>query len=113
MKNGWLMWDLAAALGVIGFVACGGGDLISSDSSGVRTAGLVREIECDGDEATLTIEGGEDSVEVAITPSSVGAEAAASECDGLGRMLGLEVDVVAQVQEDGSLLAEHVEPLEG
>lgn len=117
--DGWSIGKvglIGTGLGIAGFLACGGGDFVSSDASGVRTAGLVREIECDGDEATVTIEGAsaEDVIEVALTRESlVGSEPLAPRCEGLGQVLGLEVDVIAHVARDGSLVAERLEPVPG
>ena len=114
--EGWKIVTIATGLGVAGFLACGGGDFVSSDASGVRTAGLVREIECDGDAATVTLEGDSpgEVIEVALTPASlVGSEPLAPECEGLGQVLGLEVDVIAHVAGDGSLVAERLDPIPG
>jgi hypothetical protein len=114
--DGWKIATIGGGLGVAGFLACGGGDLVSSDATGVRTAGLVREIECDGDAAIVTLEGASaaDVIEVALTPTSlIGSEPLAPECEGLGQVLGLEVDVIAHVADDGSLVAERLEPVSG
>lgn len=94
-------------------LACGGGGDVGSDASGVRVAGLVREVQCDGDDAGITLGGSSpahERVALTLAPTSlVGDEPLGPGCEGLGQILGLEVDAVGSVAADGSWITERVD----
>lgn len=103
----------AASLLAIGIAACGGGSEVGSDASGIRVAGLVRAVECDGEDARITLGGSSaehERVEIPLAPESlVASEPLGPGCEGLGQILGLEVDAIGAIASDGSWVTERVD----